>query len=253
MLVFRKTGDHVRPEQQSRSSRAQSHPITRQQLFRRRIVSARAGADLSARASVHRPRTGRARGRRSPHVAPGGRWARARAHAQRRGADLQRVPASAGGDPARPRPHARAHRVPAAPLDLRPARQPDRRTALRARPVPEPAQLPAAALERPAVRGQRLRRRGRADRHGAARRARLQRLRARPRAAARVRLQLEDLHRGVSGGLPRRARSTPGSAASSPAKTCAGSSAATIRCRRWACATRSRSRARRCTSAGTTR
>ena len=40
---------------------------------------------------------------------------------------------------------------------------------------------------------------------GATRRARLQRPRARPGGTARVRLQLEDLHRGLPGGLPRRA------------------------------------------------
>ena len=137
-------------------------------------------------------------------LAAGRRGPGAGAHARRRRTDLQRLPAPSGGDAARPRPHAAAGGVPAAPLDLRPARPARRCTALRRRSLPEPAQLPGAALERPVVRAQRARRRqrpGDAGRRGA---ARLQRLRLRPRAPARVRLQLEDLHRGLPRGLPRR-------------------------------------------------
>ena len=68
-------------------------------------------------------------------------------------------------------------------------------------------QLPAADLERPAVRGRR--RAGRdvaADLAGIGPRADLDFTGyvLRPRQAARVRLQLEDLHRGLPRGLPRR-------------------------------------------------
>ena len=73
-------------------------------------------------------------------------------------------------------------------------------------PVPEPEQLPAAGVERAAVRTRprQPRRRGRPGRHGPARRPRLHRHGARPGGDARVQLQLEDLHRGLPGGLPRR-------------------------------------------------
>ena len=120
------------------------------------------------------------------------------------------------------------HRLPAAPLDLRPARPAAsaRRTSP-SDPCLNLRQLPAAragtaccsrttAATSPPTW----------PRIGPARRPRLQRLRARPRAAARVRLQLEDLHRGLPGGLPRRPVPPRAWAASSPATTCAGSSAA---------------------------
>ena len=79
-----------------------------------------------------------------------------------------------------------------------------------------------------------------------------ERPRAGPRGTARVRLQLEDLHRGLSGGLPRRALPPRAGRLRQPVTTCAGSSATTIRCRRWACSTRWRGPVRPPTAAGTT-
>ncbi len=63
---------------------------------------------------------------------------------------------------------------------------------------------PLQTLERPAVR-RRARRRVRPGRHARRERARFLGLRARPHRNPRVQLQLEDLHRGLSRGLPRRA------------------------------------------------
>jgi hypothetical protein len=68
---------------------------------------------------------------------------------------------------------------------------------------------------------------------------------------ARVQLQLEDLHRGLSGGLPRRPVPPRPGQLSSPATTCAGSLARTTRCRPWAWPTAWARRAVPCTSAGT--
>ena len=75
-------------------------------------------------------------------------------------------------------------------------------------------------------------------------RLRLLGLRARPRRDPRVQLQLEDLHRGLPRGLPRRAVPSRASASSSPATTCSGSSATGTRCRRSASTTASPSPAR---------
>ena len=158
------------------------------------------------------------RTRRLPRTAPGGRGPRAAAHAQRRGADLQRLPPSPGRDPARaaarcnparPRaatscarctagPTAAATRAPAGTLLGAPH--------FAAGSLPEPEQLPAAGMERAAVRETQRQRdvAGRPGRHGPARRPRLHRHGARPRRDARVQLQLEDLHRGLPRGLPRR-------------------------------------------------
>ena len=153
------------------------------QLFRRGAVPARDERALRRRAALRRPRARGARGRRLPRPAAGGRRPRPGAHAARRGADLQRLPAPPGGDAARPRQHRQQHRLPAAPLDLRPASgAADRRAALRRRPLPEPAQLPAAGPGTACCsrrrRRQRPRRRGRPGRPRPARRPRLHRLRA---------------------------------------------------------------------------
>ena len=92
----------------------------------------------------------------------------------------------------------------------------DRRAAFRRRSLPVAGQLPRPDLERHGLRGPALgpRRRGRPRRPRPPRRPRLHRLRLRQRPPARVRLQLEDLHRGLPGGLPRRPRSTRASASS---------------------------------------
>ena len=82
---------------------------------------------------------------------------------------------------------------------------------------------PLHELERPAVR-RRARRRARPRAASALQRLRLLGLRARPRRDARVQLQLEDVHRGLPRGLPRRPVPSRASASSSPATTCAGNS-----------------------------
>ena len=72
-------------------------------------------------------------------------------------------------------------------------------------PCLEPVVDAAAKLERPAVRTERRRRPAQAGAALGSERPRLQRLPVRPHRSPPVRLQLEDLHRSLSGGLPRRA------------------------------------------------
>jgi hypothetical protein len=129
----------------------------------------------------------------------------------------------------------RQHRLPAAPLDLQAQRRAAGRTAFRARSLPEPEQLQPARVERPAVRGQRPRHRRRPGRHGpVAQGPELRRLCARQGRAARVQLQLEDLHRGLSGGLPRRPLPPRPGQLRHLRRPAAGSLARTTRCRPWA-------------------
>jgi hypothetical protein len=184
--------------------------------------------------------------RRLPRPAPGRRRPRAAAHAARRRADLQRLPPPAGGDPARPRQHpvrpgvGRQHRVPAAPLDLQRRRQRQQgrhaagRAALRAGPVPEPEQLEAAGVERPAVRD---------NGRDVARRAGQAWARAPTSTSPAWCSTASSCTSATTTGRPSSrstsrtttsARSTRAWAASSPATTCAGSSRTTTRCRPWA-------------------
>ncbi len=146
----------------------------------------------------------------------------------------------------------RQHRLPAAPLDLRAA---DARTTGTLIGAPHFAQDPCLNLhnyplhgvERPAVRGQRPRRRSRPGPHGPARRPRLRGLRARPRRAARVQLQLEDLHRGLPRGLPRRPLPPRPGQLRHLRRPALGVRAATTRCRPWAWPTGSAAPAARST------
>ena len=215
-------------------------------------VSARDGADLRARPALPRARAVRARDRRLPRPAAGTRRPRPGAH--RQGVELiSNVCRHRQAVMLRGRGHTGSNIVcPLHRWTYDTHGQLARRAAFRRRPLPEPAQLPGAELERPAVRGRRPRRRRRPGTPRPEGRPRLLRLRVRQRAPARVRLQLEDLHRGLPGGLPRRARSTRAWATSSPARTCAGSSARSTRCRRWAPTRRWPRPARPSTASGTT-
>ena len=90
-----------------------------------------------------------------------------------------------------------------APLDLQQPGRAAGRASVRHHALHEPAEVPPARLPRPAVRRPARSRLG----HGAAVRAagvRLRRLRAGPCGSAPVQLQLENLHRGLPRGLPRR-------------------------------------------------
>ena len=197
--------DHVGPEHQSRRARAQPFSTPGFQLLRRGPVPQRTGTHLPALAratsGTNWPCRRWATTWRWRRKAKAGPWC-----ARRAGVELvsnvcrHRQAVMLQGA----RPHAPEHRLPAAPLDLRPARPAGRRAAFRRGPLPEPAQLPGAELARLVVRGQRSRRRDRPGRARPRGRTRLQRLRVRPCHPARVRLQLEDLHRGLPGGLPRR-------------------------------------------------
>ena len=129
---------------------------------------------------------------------------RAGAGAQRRGrrAPVEHLPAPAGDHAEGARQRAQ-HRLPDPPLDLRPEGRAARRAAFRRQALPEPRPLAARELERPAVRRPtrcppRPRAPGRLQ-------FRFLGLHARPGRGPRVQLQLEDLHRGLSRGLPRRA------------------------------------------------
>src|SRR5690606_38196611 len=116
---------------------------------------------------------------------------------------LQRVPPPPGDHAERQGP-CRQHRLPAAPLDLQPEGRAAWRAPLRRAALPGPGSQSAAGMAGAAVRGS-ARRRARPSRDRLPRGPRLQRLSAGPRRDPRVRVQLEDLHRGLPGGLSRRA------------------------------------------------
>ena len=121
------------------------------------------------------------------------------------------------------------HRLPAASLDLRSrrsncsARRTSRTTlawtSARARCRTGTASCSSAA------------RRSRPSSPGAPAGTRLRRLRVRSRRGARVRVQLEDVHRGLPRGLPRRTVPSRASASSCRATTCLGNTAEPLRCR----------------------
>ena len=140
------------------SASKRSHRATAQfpvaAISTRRSSSARSELLFRRRPALRRARADGARGRRLPRPAAGGRGPRAGAHARRAyelrlatsAATARRSCSTGRGNTGT------QHRLPAAPLDLRPHGRAARRAALRRRPVPEPRQLPAAELERPAVR-----------------------------------------------------------------------------------------------------
>ena len=119
----------------------------------------------------------------------------------RRRAAVERLPPPPVDHARGPRQH-REHRLPAAPLDLRPERRAARRAALPRDPVRQAALDAAHQLERPAVRrAARPAQGSRAHHHHG--RLGFQRLRARLGARRRIRHELEDLRRDLPRGLPR--------------------------------------------------
>ena len=107
--------------------------------------------------------------------------------------------------------------------------------------LPAPEQDAAAKLERPAVRRQARHRQGSGD-HARVQGDRLLRLHAGSRGSGRIQLQLEDFHRGLSGGLPRRAVPPRPGPARQLRRSASGRSANSSACRPWASTTRCASR-----------
>ena len=203
---------HVRPARHPRSARPGAVAASRRQLLRSGVVRARARAPVARSPryighSLAVPEVG------DFHALPQEREGRALLRT-RDGlpAGLERLPSPPGGDAAR------AAATPARTSSARCIAGPTpRRAADRRAPFPVE---PCLDLDNSTVqtwngmvfdmsaRRAPPRRRRRSRRHRPRGRPRLHRLRVRPCQAERIRLQLEDLHRGLPRGLSRRAVSS---------------------------------------------